>query len=185
MQNTTVRPCVNHGWNPTIVQRHKALGPSSGFFCHIPVERVGDYQTLRGLQSQCLDIGDEDEETGQTLPAPNDTEFRQLLDRVDGICARIGKSDDLCFRGLRLQQRGGKVTGIKWMLHRANNPATTRNHKRTSITLECMAESVVGTQKEPSITALLDQRLGRPVRQSIGIVRKVKSSRRAELSGEI
>ena len=76
---------------------------------HVPVERLGQNQPLRRLQAERLDVGDEDQQAGEVLAARRDAELGALLDRVDGVAAGIGEPDDLCLRGLRLQQERREV----------------------------------------------------------------------------
>jgi hypothetical protein len=70
----------------------------------VPVPRIGENEALRNLEAERMDICHEDQKARECLTASCNAEFGRLLDRVDGVTARIGKPDDLRFRGLRLQQ---------------------------------------------------------------------------------
>src|SRR5262249_59741672 len=45
----------------------------------VPVERLGQLQPVRGLQTEAVDIGDEDQQSGELLSALDDAELGRLL----------------------------------------------------------------------------------------------------------
>ena len=61
----------------------------------IPIPGVGENETLRGLEPERVDVGDEDQEAGELLAALHDAELRGLLDGVDGVAAGVREPDDL------------------------------------------------------------------------------------------
>ena len=103
MQHAAIGPCVDHSRYPAIALCHITLCPRPGLVVENPIERVGDDQALRRLQSERLHVGNEHERACEALPAPDDTELSRLLYRVDGVGAGIGEVADLSLRGLRLQ----------------------------------------------------------------------------------
>src|SRR5215471_7941428 len=132
-----------------------------------------------------LNVVDEDQQAGKLLAALDDAEFRGLLDRVDGVAAGIGKPDDLRLRGLRLQQERREIGAGEWVAHLAQHLAAALHHDRFGVALERVAEGVVGGEKEPGITAALDDRVAGAVRQRPGVVYPMHGVGRARLTGEI
>jgi hypothetical protein len=63
-----------------------------------------------------MHVVDEQQQRGKLLTSGDDAEFGGLLDGVGGVAAGIGKADDFCLRGLRLQQERGKIRGVQRML---------------------------------------------------------------------
>ncbi len=64
---------------------------------NIPIEGLGEVETLRDVQSKRVDVGDEHQHARQFLSARDDAEFSCLLDGVGSIAAGIGKADNFCF----------------------------------------------------------------------------------------
>jgi len=58
---------LRHGRRLVTELRHEALAPGAGLFILIPVEGRRDYEALGRLQAERMDVGDEDQETGQPL----------------------------------------------------------------------------------------------------------------------
>ncbi len=81
-----------------------ALGPGAGGIIHVPIEGFGQCQALRHLQTERIDVGDEDQHPGKMLAASRNAEFSALLDRIDGVAPGIGKPNDLGFGLLGLEQ---------------------------------------------------------------------------------
>ena len=84
----------------------EALGPCAGLVVHVPVERFGEGEALRGLQAQRMDVVDKQQQRRELLATRHDAEFGRLLDRIGGVAAGIGEPDHFCLRRLRLQQEG-------------------------------------------------------------------------------
>jgi len=69
----------------------------------IPIPGVGENETLRGLEPERVDIGDEDQETDELLATLHDAELGGLLDGVDGVAAGVREPDDLGSRNKRMR----------------------------------------------------------------------------------
>src|ERR1700690_462749 len=69
----------------------------------IPIERRSDDQTLRRLQTECVNVGDVEKQSRKLLATFGQTEFARLLNRIDCVATGVCKGDHLCARSLRLQ----------------------------------------------------------------------------------
>ena len=88
MHDSAVSAGVDHGWDlPGLVD--KTLRPCPGFVVEIPVERRTQDQSLRALQTETVDVGDEHQQTDQLLGLAH-PEFAGLLDGVDEVTAGVG-----------------------------------------------------------------------------------------------
>ncbi len=94
-----------------------------------------------------MDVGDEHQQAGELLAAFDDAELRGLLDRVDGVAAGVGETDDLCLGGLGLQQEGREVGGVDGMAHLAQHLAARLGHDIGDVALQGVAEGVIGGEK--------------------------------------
>src|SRR6185503_20814724 len=101
-------------------------------------------QALRGWKPERRDVACEHQQAGETLPALHDAEFGRLLDRVNGVTARVGEADDLRLRRLCLQQERGEVVGVERVTDLAEHLASRFFDGPCRVTLERVAESVVG-----------------------------------------
>lgn len=70
-----------------------------------------------------MDIGDKEVKACQDLPALPQPELVGSLYGVDGSLPRGRKTDNLCFRGLSLENIGGKVARIGRVACRTKNLA--------------------------------------------------------------
>jgi hypothetical protein len=86
------------------VRREILLGECAVDVALIPIPGVRENETLRGLEPEREDIGDEDQEAGELLAALQDAELGGLFDGVDGVATCVREPDDLGSRCLRLQQ---------------------------------------------------------------------------------
>src|SRR5690606_34096002 len=112
-------------------------------------ERLGEVQAVGDLEAERVDIGDEHQEAGKFLAARYDAELRGLLDRVDGVAAGIGKTDDLGLGGLRLQQERGEIGGVERMANATHHLAAEFGESLSGVTLQRRAERIVGREEEP------------------------------------
>ena len=94
----------------------------------------------------------------ELLAALDDAEFGGLLDRIGGVEAGIGKSDDLGLGVLRLQQEGGEVRRVEGHADRAQHLAALRSDDVAGVLFQRIAEGVVRGQEEPCVAAGSDQR---------------------------
>src|SRR5205807_6021770 len=99
----------------------------------VPVPRIGENEPLRGFQSERMDVVDEDQEPRELLATLHNAEFRCLLDRIDGVAARIGKADDFRFRRLRLQQERREIGTWKRVAHLPKHLTAALYHYRFGI----------------------------------------------------
>src|SRR5690348_16618748 len=129
------------------------LGPCASGVVQIPVKGLGQYETLSRLQAECIHVGSKYKKSSEALTAFYDAKFRRLLDRIDGIAARVRKTNDFGLRRLRLQQERCEVAGIDRVADLAKNFATVRLNDRHRIAFKRVTESVVRGQKEPGIAS--------------------------------
>ena len=92
-------------------------------------------------------------QAGQALAAFDEAELGRLLDRVDGVAAGVGESDHLRLGTLRLQQIRGKVRGIQRRAHAAEHLAAHGIDDRGGLSLEIVAERIVGGDEKPGVAA--------------------------------
>src|SRR4029077_918020 len=123
------------------------------------VEGFGEIKPLCYLQTQRMNVGNEQKEPGEFLAARNNTKLGCLLDRIGGVAASIGHADNLGLGRLRLQQERGKIGGVERMLDAANDFAARLYHDSSCIALQRRPESIVGGQKKPGVTTGLHQSL--------------------------
>ena len=186
MQHHGVVAGLGHrGHLPLGGQRGEALRPGARRVVHVPIERFRERQALRGLQPQRMHVVDEQQQRSKLLAAPDDAEFRRLLDRVRGVAACVGKPDDLRLGGLCLQQEGREIGRVDRRLDAAEYFAAIGGHHGRGVTLERMTERVVGGQEEPAVAAGLGQRLAGAVGKHIGVIGERDRVRRAGLAGEV
>ena len=131
------------------------LGEGARAVVQIPVERIHDLCALRGLEAERGNAVHAEDQPDQLLLL-RQSEFRRLLDRGDGVVARIGHADDVGARGLRLQQEGGVVGGAERMAHGADHFAAGGLDPFGGLLLQIMTERIVGGQEEPFLAALRD-----------------------------
>ena len=139
----------------------RSAGP--GALGRPPVEALEEerdfcLRSLRDLEAEAVNVADKDEEASKLLSTRDDAELGRLLDRVDGVAAGIGKSDDLRPRRLRLQQERGEVGAREWMPHPAQDPAAIGLDHRRGVALERVSERIVGADEEPRLAARLHNR---------------------------
>src|SRR6516225_10409775 len=91
----------------------EALRELAGLVVLIPIKAFREHKTLGCLQPQAMHFGDCEQKASQLLAAGNNAELRRLLDRVGRVQTRIGKSDDLRLRALRLKQEGREVRRVQ------------------------------------------------------------------------
>lgn len=100
-----------HGFAPIEI----ALGPRTCVVVPIPVEARRETEPLSGLQTECVDIRDEDDWRDDGLTSAGrfaEFEFRRLLDAIGQIETRISESYDLGFGSLGLQQEAAEIRRI-------------------------------------------------------------------------
>ena len=146
------------------------LRPGAGLIVLVPIKRLGQLQAVRGREAKAVDVGDEDKQSGELLAALDDAELGRLLDRVDRIAAGIGEADDLCFRGLRLQQIGGEIGGVERHLDRADDLAAIGLDDSRRVALEGVAEGIIGGDEEPGVAPRLDDGAASAVGERDGVV---------------
>src|SRR6266511_1972260 len=149
---------MDHARVDALVARNEALGERPGLVIHVPVERFGENATLRRVQSQRVDILDEDEQPREVLSALDDAELGRLLDRVARVAAGVGETDDLRLRRLRLQQERGEILRIERCAYLAENLAAVLQHDRLGVALERIPERIIRGEKEPGVAAALEDR---------------------------
>ena len=88
-------------------------------------------------------------------------------------------------RCLRLQQERGEVGAGEGVTDLAQHLAAALEHDRFGVTLERIAEGIIGGEEEPGVAAALDDRVAGAVRQRPGIVDPMYGVGRARLAGEI
>src|SRR5882672_5897486 len=91
-----------------------------------------------------------------------DAEFDGLLDRVDGVAARVDQSDDLRLGGLRLKQERGEILAVDRRANTADDGAAQLLHDGLDLLFHRVPERVVGGQREPALAAFRDYRARGP-----------------------
>ena len=172
---------LNHRRHPAVVALGEALRPGAGLVVQIPVEAGGQHQPRRDLKAQRVDVGQEQQQTGQTLATLGDAEFRRLLDGVDGIAAGIGHADHLVARALSLQQERREVGVRERHLHAAHDLAAGAEHRIGGVAFQRVAEGIVGGEEVPLLRALADQSRAGAGGQRIGVIDIVDAGGRAGL----
>src|SRR5262249_48223198 len=127
-------------------------------------------EALRGLQTERVDVGDEDEQAGEPLAALDNAELRRLLDRIDRIAAGVRQANDLGIRRLGLQQERGKVLSGEGMANLAEYLAAALDHDGLSVALERVPEGVIRRDEEPGVASLFDDRIACAVGERPGVV---------------
>src|SRR5580698_395468 len=98
VQGRGVIACLIHAWEFSGHLGLPAFCPGTAVIVHVPIECLGKNEALRNLQTERLHIADVEQQRREVLAARRDAKLRALLDRVNGIAAGIGKTDDLGFR---------------------------------------------------------------------------------------
>src|SRR5207253_2658059 len=129
----------------------EALRKSTGLVIQIPVKRFREVQALRHIKAEGVNVGNKQQQTREFLASRDNAELRRLLDRISGVATGIGHADDFSLRRLRLQQERGEIRRIQGMLDAADNLAPRSDHNRRGIALQCRAEGVVSSKKEPAV----------------------------------
>src|SRR5208282_4770514 len=120
-----------------------------------------------------MDIAQKYKESCQLLAASHNAEFGGLLDRIDGVAAGIGKPDDLGLGGLGLEQERREILGVERSVDRTQHLAACRLDGIARITLQSMAEGVIGGDEKPRVTALFHQSAAGAVGERVGVVSPV------------
>src|SRR5690606_17040664 len=113
------------------------------------------------------------------LPLLNDAELGRLLDRVDRVAARVRQADHLRTGGLSLQEEGREVLAREGMAHCADDLTARGLYYRGRVLLEGVTESVIGSQEEPLVKALLHHGAAGPMGERPGVVGPVRCVWRA------
>src|SRR5882757_1632741 len=80
---------LHHAWlSLALGAIGEAFSKRTGAVVEVPVKGLGEVQTLRDVQTERMNVGDEQQQTREPLSAIDDAEFRGLLDRIGGIAAR-------------------------------------------------------------------------------------------------
>src|ERR1700721_1328123 len=123
MQHRGVQAGLKLSRHIAFIERGKPFREGAAAISAVPVERLGEDQTLRGSQSERMYVGDEYAQSGDLLPDVEDAELGRLLDRIDGISAPVGQPDDLCLGLLGLHQERRKITGVEGNMNLAEHLA--------------------------------------------------------------
>ena len=132
-----------------------------------------------------MDVGQEDQQSGELLAAFDDAELGRLLDRIGRVAAGVGKTDDLRLRRLCLQQERGEILGIQRHLHATEDLAAVAYDSRRGVALQRGAERIVGGDEKPGISPLLGDRGAGAIGQHPGVIGPVHRVGRARLAGQI
>ena len=126
MQRRAVGRRLIHRRHP-LYALEEFLAEGAGAIVLVPVVGFGIDQSLRHLEAETVDVGNEHHDACELLAAGDDAEFRGLLDGIDGIAARVGKTDDFRFGGLRLQQERREIGCVERMPRAAEHLAARRS----------------------------------------------------------
>src|SRR5258705_5564760 len=108
MHGGAVGPGLDHGGRHAL-GGGEAVAEGARLRRHVPVERAGHQQPLRGPQADGAHLRILDQERGHPLPAPFETELVGLLDGIGDVGAPIRHHHHLGLRALRLEQVGREV----------------------------------------------------------------------------
>src|SRR6202165_5296930 len=153
MNDSGINSGLSHG-RKCDVPLKEAFRPGSALLVTIPVERGHEFQSLSGLQSHTVDIGNEHQQRDNGLAASGQPELVSLLDGIDHVAAAVSQGDHLSIRRLRLEQVGAEVRSVERMADATQHPPAGRLYRIRSVGLERMAKSVIDRKKEPGIAPL-------------------------------
>ncbi len=162
---------------------HVGIGKFARCVIHVPVPAGDELHAGCVLQAQAVDVAVEDEQR-RDLHRLVDAEFLGRLDGVDGVATGIGQCQYLGLGALRLQQEGREVGGIERVAHGCSHCAALGLDDLGGIGFHCMAEGIVGRQKEPVLATALDNGARRTLGQRHGVIGVVDGVRRAGLVGQ-
>ena len=121
----------------------------------IPIPTAGELQAFGVLESQAVDVGDEQQQARHLHRLVN-AEFLGGLDGIDGVATRIGQTENLCLGVLRLQQERREVRCVERVTHRACNRSALGLDGGGGVGFECLAKGIVGRQEEPALAASIN-----------------------------
>ena len=150
---------VDAGLRPSSASRpcaawRSAWRPRARLVVQVPVERLGQQQALRLVETERVHVGQEHEQPGELLAALHDAELGALLDRVDRVGAGVGQADDLApsTPAPAAGTTRSPAPGTDGAPCPATLPPFLRDH-RFGVALERVAERIVGGQEEPGVAA--------------------------------
>ena len=116
--------------------RKEAFRPRSALLVTIPVETGHEFQPLRILKSNAVNIGNEHQQRDNALAAARQPELVGLFEGVDHVAAAIGERHNLGARRLRLQQVGTEVGRVQRMADATEHLSAGGEHRVRSIGFE-------------------------------------------------
>src|SRR4029453_3736246 len=119
---------VDHRRMDLPVALGEALREGARLVVQVPVERLGERQPLRLVETERVDVREKHQEPREALAALDDAKLGALLDGVRGVAAGIGQADDLGLRGLRLKQEGREVLRVERVPDLAEHLAAVLQH---------------------------------------------------------
>ena len=167
------------------------VGGSKGFcegavaIVEIPIPGIGEGQPLRRLQTERVNVGNEDQQARHFLATGHDAKFAGRLDGVDGVAAGVSETDDLGFGALSLQHERREVRRREGRAHFAENLAAVGNHDGFRVALEGVSECVVSGDEEPAVSAVLDDGAAGAIGQHPGVVGPMDGVGRARLACQV
>ncbi|OIQ87166.1 hypothetical protein GALL_309930 [mine drainage metagenome] len=146
-----------------------ALGPCARLGILVPVPRRGEEQTLRGRQADAVDVGDEQQQTGQ-FHGLGHAELIGLLDGVIRIAPGVGQAENLGLGGLRLQQIRRKIGCAQRRQDLPHHLAAIGIDHLGRLAFQGLAEGVIGREEIPALATVLDHRARGAACQCRGVV---------------
>jgi len=128
------------------------LRPSPRLIVHVPIEGGRHDHILSDLEPEAMDISDKEVKACQGLAALSQPELVGCLYRIDGSLTCGREADNLCLRGLCLEDVGRKVAGVGRMARRTQYLAAAGPDDLGRVLLNRMppAKSMVTKYQESS-----------------------------------
>ena len=174
---------------PCSARCHRASASTRGegarAVVHVPVECLGQHETLGRFEFNRHNIVDVDDHACKPHSTPVQAKLMRLLDAVDRVRAGIGQRKHFRTARLRLNEKGGEIRR-RWkrIRHRPSTLPPAPWTKR-GVAFHGVTEGVIRGEKEPCVAPRAHHRLAGRVSLLPRTVRPVNEIGRAGLAGQV